>query len=635
MLILVTILFPGIFLIFTKFFKEDFLLQLCFIIALSLTYWIISFFSLYFLSWDFWLWGTIIFCVVLFLILIFLKKEKKFKISLPIKYLVILAALGFLRFLPSLINEAPAGGDMSMHTYNSALVLLWKGIPKNYQPIFNMPGFGAHGVGFPVLAAIWSTLGKIPPYRSSFFLALFSHFLILLGFYAFLRCYFNPNISFITAVALTILSRDPQQYLHWGGNPSVLSFFFLLCAYYFFYQEINKNEISLVNIFLLSLLLSAAFLTHFMPFLAFIFILLFLTGWQIIKQITFAKKYFIKILLTLTISLPLVLPYGIIFKKVEISSREWHTIFDWNLYLWNYAKELILQPITSRLAILQKINPNYLLPLAMSIRIGTPIFLLTLIGFFTNIKKREFLIEVIKLLIIPLFLLYLNLFKPSYFSLLFYPDRTSLFIFLPAALLIAALFKLLKPIKKLSILISIYGILFCCTLIIWKVNNKEFSKEEIARRSPIKLVIEEFLGRNFYHYLFNNQSYAVTKNDLKAFQWIKRNLPAKEPILVNYGDAGIWLPGILYRPTYPAHILFTLFDEYENSFQNSLFHYIYIGEKQSYPQSIFFTKEYCDSKPELFERIYNNGALIYRIKKPFSLKEILQQTIIENKIKLF
>lgn len=627
MLILISILFPGIFLIFTKTFKEDFLLQLCFIIALSLAYWIISFFSLYFLPWDIWLWGTIISCGVLFLIFIFLKKYKEVKISLPLKYLIILAIIGFLRFLPFFINETSPGGDMSMHTYNSALIFLWKRIPKSYEPIFNMPGFGAHGFGFPVISAIWSTLGNIPPYRSSFLLALFSHFLIILGFYAFLRCYFNPKISLITAIAVSILARDPQQYLQWGGNPSVLSFFFLLCAYYPFYQEVSKKEISLKNIFLLSLLISAAFLTHFMPFLTFILLLLFLTIWQIIKQPAFVKKYFIKILLTLIICFPLVLPYGIIFKKVDVSLNEWRTIFNWSVYLWNQAKELILQPIINRFPIFQRMNPNYLLPWAMVIlTLGTPIFSLILIGFSTNIKRKEIIIEVIKLSIVPFFLLFLNLLKPSHFSILFYPDRTSLFLFLPTTLLIASLFNLSELIKKLRFIILIYVILFCLTIIIWKIKKKDFSREQTKHRSPVKLVIEEFLGRNFYHYLFNQQYYAVTKNDLKAFQWIKVNLPAKEPILVNYGDAGIWIPGILYRPAYPVHILFTLLDEYKNAFQNSQFHYVYIGKKQSYPNAIFFNKEYCDSKPELFEMIYNNeGALVYRIKKPISIKELFSE----------
>lgn len=627
MLILLSILFPGIFLIFTKTFREDFLLQLCFIIAVSLAYWTISFFSLYLLPWNLWLWGTIISCGVLFLIFIFLKRHKELKISLSIKYLIILVIIGFLRFLPFFINETSPGGDMSMHTYNSALVFLWKGIPKSYEPIFNMSGFGAHGVGFPVISAIWSTLGNILPYRSSFLLALFSHFLIILGFYAFLRCYFNPKISLITAIAVSILARDPQQYLQWGGNPSVLSFFFLLCAYYPFYQEVSKKEVSLKNIFLLSFLISAAFLTHFMPVLTFILLLLFLTGWQMIKQSDYVKKYFIKILLTLIFCIPLVLPYGIIFKRVEVSLNEWRTIFDWSVYLWSQAKELILQPIINRFPIFQKINPDYLLPWAMIIlTLGTPIFSLTLIGFFTNIKRKEILIEFIKLLIVPLFLLFLNLLKPSYFSVLFYPDRTSLFLFLPTALLIASLFNLLEPIKKLRIGILIYGILFCLTIIVWKINKKDFGRGKARYRSPIKLIFEEFLGRNLYHYLFNQQYYAVTKNDLKAFQWIKVNLPAKEPILVNYGDAGLWIPGILYRPAYPVHILFTLLDEYKIAFQNLQFQYVYIGKKQSYPNAIFFTKEYCDSKPELFEMIYNNdGALVYRIKNPLSPKELFSE----------
>ncbi|MCX7836419.1 MAG: hypothetical protein N2323_00470 [candidate division WOR-3 bacterium] len=626
MLIFLSIFFPGIFLIFTKYFKDDFLLQLSFIIATSFTYWIISFFSLYFLPWDYWLWGTIIFSTLLFFILIFLKTKKEIKILINIKHLIILGIIGFLRFFPAFLNEVPPGGDMSMHTYNSALIFLRKGIPDSYQPIFDMKGFGAHGIGFPTLAAIWSTLGNIPPYKSTFFLALFSHFLIILGFYTFLRCYFNSQISLITAIAISILARDPQQYLQWGGNPSLLSFFFLLIAYYPFYQEINQREISWVNILLLSLFLSSAFLTHFMPTLVFILILFFLTGWQIIRQITFIKTYLIKTLLTLIICFPLILPYVIIFKKVNVSLNEWRIIFNWNTYLWNQAQELVLQPMINRFFILQKINFNYLLPSVMMIfTLGAPIFFLTFIGFFINIKRKKLIIEVIKLLIVPLFLFYLNLLKPSYLSVIFYPDRTALFLFLPTALLIASLFNLLETIKQSRIIILIYGALFCLTITIWKINKRDFSREQIKSKSPIKLIVEEFLGRNFYHYLFNQQYSSVTKRDLKAFHWIETNLPKNEPLLVNYGDAGLWIPAILYRPAYPVHILFTLLDEYQLAFQNSYFQYLYIGEKQSYPTSIFFTKEYCNSKPELFEMIYNDGALIYRIKKPLSIKELFPE----------
>ncbi len=609
--------FPG-FILFFLFRKEidDFLIKINLVFGFSFAYWIITFWFLYFPIFKFWIWGSIIFFGIISFILGYIKRKEIIKIEYFL--LLIFLIFGLVRFFPMIINEAPPGGDITMHTYNSLLITLWQKIPESYQPIFDMKGFGAQPQGFSILSAIFAFLSNLPIYRATFFISCFTYFLIFGGFYVFLRSFLSPKSSLATAIILLVFSRDPQNFYLWGGTPSILAFFFSLISFYFFVQEIKNERISFLNIFLFNLFLAAGFLTHFIPLAGFLIILLIITLYELVfyhqKRRLLLKKIFLSILFFSILSFS----YFIIFKKTITSEREWQVIFNWNDYLWqdDFATRFICQ----KFAFLGSFLLLFLPFIKMVITISLPILILVIIGLI--IRRKDIGNEkLLLLLFLPvLIILYLNLFLKIKFTRIFYPERISLYFHLPIGIFIGKLMEKIfyEKIKKILICFIIY-VVMVITILKISFKDKDFLQYREKEKPILKLIGYEFLCRNFYRYLFWQGNYSLKENDLEAFEWIKKNCE-KGIILTNYSDAGIWIPAVLGRPVYLAHIVFNLFDEYEEFIKKSKledFKYLYIGSK-TIGQNIFFTNE--DLPREAVKKIYQNkGVTIYQVINPVPL----------------
>lgn len=609
--------FPGFILFFLlKKVTDDFLIKINLVFSFSFAYWIITFWFLYFPIFKFWIWGSIIFSGIISFILVY--KKKKEIINIEYFLLLIFLIFGLVRFYPMIINEAPPGGDITMHTYNSLLITLWQKIPENYQPIFDMKGFGAQPQGFSILSAIFAFLSNLPTYRATFFISCFTYFLILGGFYIFLRSFLSPQSSLATAILLLVFSRDPQNFYLWGGTPSILAFFFSLISFYFFIQEIKNKQISFLNIFLFNFFLAAGFLTHFIPLAGFLIILLVITLYELVfyrqKRRLFLKKIFLSIFFFSIFSFP----YFIIFKGITTSEREWQVIFNWNDYLWR--NDFATQFICQKFAFLGSFILLFLPFIKMVITISLPILILVIIGLI--IKRKEIWKErlFLFLFLTVLIILYLNLFLKTKFTQVFYPERLSLYFHLPIGIFIGKLIEKFsyKKIKKILFCFMIYVAIVTVILeIIFK--DKDFLQYREKEKPILKLISYEFLCRNFYRYLFWQGNYSLKESDLEAFEWIKNNCE-KGIILTNYSDGGIWIPAILGRPVYLAHIVFNLFDEYEDFIKKSKledFKYLYIGSK-IIGQNIFFTNE--NLPKEAVKKIYQNkGVTIYQVINPVPL----------------
>ncbi len=600
LLIILSLFFPGLFLLFLKKVEEDFLLKFILIISFSFSYWIITFWLLYFSIFKYWLLISIISSIFLALFLFY--KNKKLKIEIDHILFFFFIIFGFFRFIPMFLNEAAPGGDITMHTYNTLLITIWQKIPEDYQPIFNMKGFGAQPQGFSILSAIFSFLGKIPPYKATFFLSCFTYFLLLGGFYALLRTRFDSQVAFLTASIITFFCRGHQNFYLWGGTPTILAFFFSLLSYYFFIKEIENPTLSFFRIFLLAFLISAGFLTHFIPMAVFILILIVIT---LYKLITIANKrnLVVKIIFTGILIFIFSLPYFIVFKKVNTSEKEWQVIFDWNVYLWKY--EFLSQFIPHKLKFLwvfiKIIYTTGILP-----------FILALMGMISLIKKKKFYEEIFLSFFTIITILCFNLFWKIKLTQIFYPERTSLYFLFPFGLLIGEFLSQLnqRSFKK-------YLLYFCLFLFFNLAILSPFLSKK-GEKTFLKKIIRSLLAEEFYKYLFVKDNYSLTKNDLEAFLWIKNNCP-DGIILTNYSDGGVWLPAILGRPSYLAHIVFNLFDEYEKFIKNTPveeFKYLYIGSK-NVGENIFFTKKILEKENKKVEKIYEKGGVsIYKIKEP-------------------
>jgi hypothetical protein len=165
-----------------------------------------------------------------------------------------------LRCLPMFFQIAPAGGEMSMHSYIARLICDNDGIPSSYEPILPISRLGFSSSGFPILSALISMLGDLPVYRSSLLMACLSHAFICFGFYIFLLKFFGRNTSAAISIAATFLTRDPQWMVRWGGNSEVLALFFFTVAVSLVIG--SKKDISWPEAALASMALAAALITY-------------------------------------------------------------------------------------------------------------------------------------------------------------------------------------------------------------------------------------------------------------------------------------------------------------------------------------------------------------------------------------
>ena len=127
-----------------------------------------------------------------------------------------------LRMMPVFFQIAPAGAEMSAHSYIARLIRDNDGMAG--------PLSGAHPTGFPALSAVMSLLGNFPVYRSSLFMSCLAYALMTFGLYMFLLRFFERNTAAATAIAATFLTMNPQWTVHWGSGPAVLALFLFLLA---------------------------------------------------------------------------------------------------------------------------------------------------------------------------------------------------------------------------------------------------------------------------------------------------------------------------------------------------------------------------------------------------------------------
>ncbi len=132
--------------------------------------------------------------------------------------------------VPYLRFAAPSGVDMGMHLAFARLLLDGGAIPMTQDPFFPGVSFGLYPLGFhaqtALIAQLWGDLG-----RSGLANVALTHAFFPVAVYLCLRR--GPGLdrrALAAAVLVVWLSRSPQNYVAWGGNPSVLACAFALVA---------------------------------------------------------------------------------------------------------------------------------------------------------------------------------------------------------------------------------------------------------------------------------------------------------------------------------------------------------------------------------------------------------------------
>lgn len=323
--------------------------------------------------------------------------------------LLLLLIVTLLRLVPVLLQQAPAGADMSMHSYIARLIFDNDKIPDTYEPLLPVSNFGAYPSGFPVLVALISLLGRVLVFKAALFLSCISHALITFGLYVFLLNFFDKKTAMLSSVLTSFLTRSPQWIIRWGGNPTVLALFFLILAFALIIEI--KKEKELMNMIFASLALAAAYLTHPIIFLAGGIIIAVYYMFFINKRNYGMTTAFQLVACVLIFLSPCLMSAKLTITKSAIEyARGWQN-FD--------IKSVIYDLIA-----------------------GIPFIIMSVYGFFVSWKERSKEFFVFALVALVICLLIINYrFWLIPFSYLLYPGRVALLMIIPFSVFVAPLAK--------------------------------------------------------------------------------------------------------------------------------------------------------------------------------------------------
>lgn len=564
---LLLFLVPGVLLLF--FYKKDLSESLALIIALSVSFWIVSFWLLSFIPLPLTVFFHLIF--ILSLLPFLTKLRLKFKKTKFDKYIVTaLLIISIIRFIPLFLGFFPAGADMSFHTLTTNLIIDANQVPKTYDPILNV-NFGGYPTGFHALSAYVSLLSNFPVYKSTLLISNFSYAFLLMGLFFLLRRFVNPFAAITTSTLVMFVTNNPQFFISWGGNPFVLSLGFLLFASRFIMDIVNFQY---KEILVFALIASASMLTHITPVYGFFYIYLPVFIIKFMKEIKFKKQILKNGLLTfLCISL-FIIPYFINYQHINVSADEqnWQLqrntdkFFSWKGDITNFI---------------------FTIPSFLMLVFGSNFILISLMGLYVSINDKK-LFRNIMIMILSIVLVIINSrynILPLSFILL--SERVATILIIPLSIAIGLMIQKLfesfnqtKPYHKAGIFIIACLIVIIC-------------------------------AKNQIHYVnISNQFSMVTSEDLDAFDYIIQNTPEDSYFLNNYGDAGLWISALTYRPSKQIQIPPVYMDEKENLYSNKIPNYVYIGSKKVYETNLLI-----ENYENRYEKVYTNSNVhIFKLR---------------------
>jgi hypothetical protein len=583
---LLLLILPGIIVIFLPWWRQRFLSDLLvFVVGASIAFWIVTFWFLPYgkIPLSSWAYGVLVLVTVVTGMglwvwkwperdLVIVDRDDTFAILL-------LAVAAALRF--SFVWRwplAPAGADMSMHGYMAALIAAGDTVPSSHLPLLPIDSFGAYPVGFQALTALMSILGGIPIYRSSLLMEASTLAFLTLAFYAFVRVFWDRPSSAMVALLVTFLPRNPQHFIQWGGHPTLLAFGLLVmgmaCLPWL------EEKMSLGKWGLCALFVAASVFTHLIPIIGLGYAMLPVGIYVVIDRLHTQRGSLKRIIwnllaiglvsgLLVSASLP-----NLLSTEVSIGEIEWVRHFQQRGAGGAWGGTIGNALITI---------PPYLTEKIFS----TSFVVLSVVGYLALALRRPHLAlasGICALTVVGLVINSMYWLLPLSYAI--YPERVALLLLLPSALGIGALLdgvRRLVPRRE----ILLWGMAALIVFIAVRHNEKLFHKGLIPNA-------------------------LVSAADLKAIQWLAETTVPGTVIENRYGDAGLWIPAIAFRPITDPHLSPFFFDEFRAASPRLKARYVYVGKQKPLGEPI--AREEFESRPDVYRKVYeHDGAVIYEI----------------------
>ena len=573
--------------------RVNVVVMLGFVVALSISFWIVTSWIIKIASIPIQPFAYFVIISALCLSVIFRKRILLAEIEFAKEDRIVLSVLGvtvLLKFVLLILVIVPPGADMSMHTYLAHLIVKKGAIPSTFEPLLPIELSGSYALGFHYLVALVSLFSRMPVYKAGLIVACFSHALFPLGIYVFLRRFSGTWDALVISIVISFICGLPQSLIAAGANPTVLAIDLLVISSVWLFDI--KRSMSWTRRCVLSIILTAAPLTHAIPSIGYVYIvvpvlffLMISTAFEGRKEAghLYRNSFFVALFVGLLLT-----PY-FLSMEVHLSQGEINWVRNWQGVAFLGSIKGVPFELEKRLGGVP------LILFALEKKLGWIFLLISGLGFLVVVLRGErskypFILYSFMLLLLIINWRYWIL--P--FSYLLYPDRLAILLTIPMAVL---------GTSAISWILSHY-------------------RERVVRivLSGGLLVISCW----FYSYAYVLPSIhlsAVTDADLRAFQWIEENSEEGAVFLNNYGDAGLWIPGIVLRPAVVIHSNPVYLDEFRRQQLSFLPEYVYIGAKIAYKQHIFLKKGDLEARPELCRKVYDDdGAVIFKALDPQALR---------------
>jgi hypothetical protein len=581
---LLLLVFPGILLIQVRWERQRFLSDLIpMIVAASLAFWIVSFWFVPYLRLPLSLWAYVVIGLATLLsgISLWARRDEASLVFdrqevFAVPLLMIATALRFSFFWRWPL--APAGADVTMHSYMAALIVALDTVPSSHEPLLPIDRFGAYPAGFQALMALMSLLGGLPVYRSALLMEVTSLSLLTLAFYRFLRVFWGRPVSAMVALMVTFLPRNPQFFIQWGGDPTLLALAFLLIALGLL--PWLQQRLGLGAWALCALIAAASVLTHLIPAIGLLYAMIPLAVyvricekgvWQGTGLLIMRNMLGVGLIsaLLLAVGLP-----HLFSTEVSAAEVEWVRRFQQQLSggAWGGALDNALVTI-----------PHYLVEKVF----GGTFLALSCLGMLVLAYRRPRLAIAGLIWILTVVGLIINsMYWVLPLSYALYPERVALLLLLPLAVGIGAM---LDGVRNLSPKTTLPLLVMAALVLFTSVRENE------------KLL---------YHGL---AAHCLLRGaDLKAIQWLQVNTNPGDVIQNHYGDAGLWIPALAFRAITDPHLNPFYFDEFRASSTNLKARYVYVGKEKGLGEPI--SLEEFESAPAKYRRVYDHdGVIIYEI----------------------
>lgn len=574
---------PGILLLYSLRAEKDTILKLVFMSGASLGFWAVTFWYLKYLPISLTsLYYAVFAATAIGLAIAGLLYRLPVGLSFDKETLAVIGvfvAIAIIKFIPFFTNIVPAGADMSMHTYITSLIVVADGIPASYMPILNIDTFDIFPVGFHTVSALISLTGAVESYRAAFILTGFTYLFLASTLYVLVRPHAGWKIALVTSIWFTVLNSDPLGFVGWGGNPTVfaLAFIVLLVVALLGLFSGKREFIPFAAFFL-----AGAFLTHTIIFVQAFYLLVvsFLVYILYSRKLSAANLFslFLFMVCFLFITAPYLfgLEFGFVTESTKVALKEWIT--KGPPAVPGSGWELI------------RSVPHYMLKkqLAGNTFKTTSIVLLSLYALFITFKTKRDICYLYATFFIMCVILVLNskwwVLPISY---LIYPERVTIMTIIPLGIFFSvglkAFFEKI-PITLISSARLRGGILFVAVgvFVIFSVHYNQ--------RGYVKLIADNS---------------AVTEDDMRGFEWLEENSSQTDLIATNYGDAGLWIPGVIMRQVTKAHVNIAYQDKIKKAGTSP--RYLFIGSKCVYEWACGNSYErYAEN--DRYEHVFHSGG---------------------------